>query len=272
MTMSRGLVGLPRWAVGQGALVLSVLLCGVVVAATMQVSTPVGTDTLRLVSSAGQAVAATGSYRMELTFRIDGPGGDVEVKGRADLTAAGDGVGEFELPDAGPLRFRVVAGRGWYELPEASPLRLGGKRWVGFPADAGAVTPVQDPLALLSLLSGGAAARDFGAEEVRGVPTRHFRSPVDSRALSTLAGQQQGLPLPAGGLDGVDVDGFVHVWLADDGLPRRLRVELEVLDMDLRVELELFEFGGPVDVTPPDEAEVIEVGSQQEAVQYLTGG
>jgi hypothetical protein len=75
-----------RRTVLHAVVVLAVLAAGVVSAATMRASSPVGPDTLRLVGSTGSAVAATGSYRMDMNFALEGSGVDVEADGWAHVS------------------------------------------------------------------------------------------------------------------------------------------------------------------------------------------
>jgi hypothetical protein len=251
--------------------VLAVLAAGIVSAATMRASSPVGPDTLRLVGSSGSAVAATGSYRMDMDFAVKGSGMDVQVDGWAHVSTSGYATGELDMPDGTVLRFLASEERGWYGLPAGSPLRADGTRWVGFPAPSGTAAPVEDPLAFLSAMTADGEIRDHGAEQVGGVATRHYQGALDFDALVEEVSRQQGSGLMTGQLAGVDVDAVMHLWLADDGLPRRIRVELDVEGMDFRVQFELSEFGAPVEVSPPPPDEVLGVASQEEAMVYVTG-
>lgn len=135
------------WLGVQLALVLTVGLLGLLAAVTVVEPTRLGPDVLRLVGSAGQTAAAAGSYRMELSFTLDGLGAQVEVAGTAELDAAsGDSTGRIGLPGGGELAFLTTGGRGYFELPAASPLRLG--KAVGrFPA-AGAAGAHRRPAGL----------------------------------------------------------------------------------------------------------------------------
>jgi hypothetical protein len=69
--------------------------------------------------------------------------------------------------------------------------------------------------------------------------------------------------------DALKVKGSVHAgqaWIDGEGLPRRFAITFPVeprhgfvVDVELRLELE--EFGGPVDIEPPSDGELLEVGS-----------
>ncbi len=260
-----------RWIAVQLVLVLAVGLAGVVAALTLPRGTPASADTLRLVGAAGAAAAQAGSFRMEMRVEVEGGGADVEVKGTADIAANGDAVGRVELPDGTPLRFLASGRRAWFELPAASPLRLGGQRWAGFPLDPAAGPPVEDPLAYLSLLAGRNEVLDLGEDDVRDVPTRHYRAAVDRDALEALVAEAQGgTTVSAAAVQALE-EARLDLWLSDDGLPRRLRFDAEVEDGRVRLEFELFDYGSPVVVVPPPAAEVVDVPTQQEALRLLTG-
>ena len=69
----------------------------------------------------------------------------------------------------------------------------------------------------------------------------------------------------------LDGTGRADVWLSDDGLPRRMRVEFEAQDVTVVFSFDLYDYGADIDVTPPPAAEVIEVDDQAEAGRLLTG-
>ena len=261
----------PRWLATQGALTAAVLVAAVVAALTLHAPTAVGPDTLRLVGSASAAAASAGSYRMEMQFSFDGGGAELEVDATADLLASGAGTGRIALPDGSNLRFLTTAEHGWFELPTTSPQRLGGKTWVGFPVSGAQAGMTQDPLEMLAALSDGKDVRDLGEDEVRGVDTRHYAVELDRDALSALAQQQPGGALPGGLPDGVELDGTAELWLDEEALPRRMRVELETGGMTIEMRFDLFEYGVEVDVTPPPADSVVEVPTQQEAMRFLSG-
>jgi hypothetical protein len=259
------------WLGAQLAVVLTVGLLGLVAAFTVAQPTRVGPDVLRLVGGAGQAAEATGSYRMELSFTVDGPGDAIEVAGTADLDAAtGESTGRIGLPDGGQLAFLTVGNRGYFELPAASPLRLGSKRWVGFPLLAEQALTA-DPLVFLRLIAKGGEVRQLGSDKIRGVESTHYRARLDVAEVARLAAEQQGSAvLPAEAL-ALLKGGRADAWISDDGLPRRLRVQLEADGLDVELGFDLFEFGVDVRPVAPPDAEVIVVPTQQEAVRFLSG-
>lgn len=113
--------------------------------------------------------------------------------------------------------------------------------------------------------------REVGSDEIRGVESAHYRARLDVDAAARLAAQQQGSAvLPSEALALIE-GGRIDVWISEDGLPRRLRVQLEAGGLDVELGFDLFEFGVEVRAVAPPAAEVIDVPTQQEATRFLTG-
>ena len=119
-----------------------------------------------------------------------------------------------------------------------SGLTSGGKDWlrVDLAADSDVLDEYLDlgggdPKRLLETLEAAGAFEPVGSEEVRGVETTRYRGTVASSR--------------------------VDVWIGADELVRRVTVR----DGDgTNVELELFDFGADVEIEPPPDDEVAELG------------
>lgn len=172
-------------------------------------------------------------------------------------------------------------------FPDELAAQLGGKHWIRFdpatiPPGAGvdfdallAQFRSSDPLANMSLLAGaGENVEEVGQEKVRGVDTRHYRLTVDvgksvaqapEQVKASMAKLAQGL-----GTETLPVD----VWIAGDGLPRRLVYEVDVAKISpettagtgappqgrLRTVMELFDYGRRVDVSAPPADDTVDLG------------
>lgn len=261
-----------RWIAAQATALAVVLLAALVAALTLQAPAPLAADTLRLAGAASQAAADAGSYRMDMTVSVEASGLTIDVAGTAEMVAAtGAGRGELEVPGGTTLRFLSTGERGFFELPEGSSMRSGGKTWVSFPLPAGGAGLTEDPLDLLRLLTADGEVQDLGGEEVNGVDVRHYRAELDAGAMADLADLQSENPLIGNQLRQLDGTGRLDLWLDDEDLPRRMRVEVEARDLTVVFAFELSDYGLDVDVMPPPAAEVIEVGSQAEAGGLLGG-
>ncbi|HEY8523959.1 MAG TPA: LppX_LprAFG lipoprotein [Acidimicrobiales bacterium] len=171
------------------------------------------------------------------------------------------------------------------ELAPNDQRRADGRRWVRFGAeDVGvegspfaAITRLANPEGILALL--GAATGDVetvGEDEVRGEPATHVQTTIDLAAardqgpdgewpmLDALAGEGDSR------IDTVPVD----LWIGEDGLLRRFRVEVEreaaartnapdgppvaadAVGTIGSLTYEAFDYGEPVDVEVPDPDDV----------------
>lgn len=165
----------------------------------------------------------------------------------------------------------------YYGLPEG--ILPGGMRWLRLDLQSLAesssldfgslVQGVQaDPSQyLLWLAALGPEADEIGAEEVRGVPTTHYRATVDLRRLETQApeGQeaewQSYVQSLASGLGTNEVP--VEIWVDDEGYVRRMRQTYPVAGNDgalsTTVTTELYDFGVEVDVQVPPADQVASI-------------
>jgi hypothetical protein len=151
-----------------------------------------------------------------------------------------------------------------------------GGSWVKVTADELATTEqlgVQtDPTGFLDYLEGaGAEVETVGRETLRGVETTHVRTTLDLVALMEEASAEQRAELEAE-LDAMGSAAEVlqaiplEAWVDDEGFVRRLVLDFE-LDglgaemggaeaMTMRIDLELYAFNEPVEITIPDPSEV----------------
>jgi hypothetical protein len=108
-----------------------------------------------------------------------------------------------------------------------------------------------------------------GREEVRGVRTRHYEATMNlGRALEEAPAEQReqlevAFEQLGGGDDLDDVDIEVDVWIDRDELPRRLAMDMgSMFDAaglgggEMRMTLEMFDWGDPVDIEVPPAGEV----------------
>jgi hypothetical protein len=121
-----------------------------------------------------------------------------------------------------------------------------------------------DPAAMLDMLRGLADdVQELGPDEVRGVRVSGYAGTisVDDALAAVPADDRARLELQLDTVGGTDID--VEVWVDDDGLPRRLVLALgEVLaatglEGSMRMTMDLFDYGRPVEVTPPPPEETI---------------
>jgi hypothetical protein len=236
---------------------------------TVRVDQSLGSQALSI-SASGAFDAAAG--RARLSVDLSGL-----AKGFAGLGAA---LGATGAGFDDPARWKLEAIRDGVQVYASSPLLAPvlppGKTWLSgdlakIAAEYG-VDPGQlgslgggDPRDLLDLLratSGG--LERVGTDSLRGVETTHYRAELNPKQALGLVGKGAGAGLvdslagaiQRAGLERIPVD----VWVDGDSLLRRLDANVSLehggRESTSRLSVELFDYGEPVDVTPPPAAEV----------------
>jgi hypothetical protein len=232
----------------------------------------------RLLAAVTQTVDAR-TARMALSFGMEGvPGADA-------FSMSGEGVFDFATQsgamtlDATGFRVeeRIVDGVAYVRMPGMPG--GGGDKWIrmdleSLGSDPSALSQSQtDPTQILSYLAGVADdVVDVGPAEVRGVEVTHYRATLDlGRALDAPdvpAATRERLQKLAPSLR--DIDMPVEVWIDADGRMRRMSMEMDLAEMlggtdagsgvptgaAMHIEMELYDFGVPVDVEAPAPDEV----------------
>lgn len=218
-------------------------------------------------------VAVTGASDGVQTFRGEGVFDFQRKQGTVTLDL--EGVEGSGLPSTELVFQDYVV---YYGLPEG--ILPGGKRWLRLDLQSLAESSsldfgslVQGAQAdpsqyLLWLAALGPEAEELGEEEVRGVPTTHYRASVDLRRLETQAPEgregewQAYVQSLATGLGTYEVP--VEIWVDGEGYVRRLRQEYPVAGSDgtisTTVTTELYDFGVEVDVQVPPADQVASIG------------
>ena len=205
------------------------------------------------------AVAAAGSvhYRMEMELLLPGEaprafvatGGTDSVDDRMTMVAD---LSQFSAA-LGRLEVLVDGDEAWIKpgYPPGAPWAHGG------PADLPpSFVAVPDPGTFVELLGAtGGDPEPLGTEVVDGEPMQGWRATAS---------------MPEG-------DVPFEVWIDGAGLPRRLDADIEALvgmsgaDGSATMTLELFDYGGPVEVVPPPREETIPMREAGELYAELFG-
>jgi hypothetical protein len=121
-----------------------------------------------------------------------------------------------------------------------------------------------DPSQGLDYLRGATDIQEVGREDVRGVPTTHYKGVVELRRVADQFPELQPSVerlIQQTGIDRVPVE----VWVDDDNLVRRMRQSYEGAQvgpgasMDMTSTVELYDFGTKVDVSPPPADETVDL-------------
>jgi hypothetical protein len=123
-----------------------------------------------------------------------------------------------------------------------------------------------DPREALDMLRGVSGdLEEVGRETVRGVETTRYQATLDAKKLAEQLGKSGDGNLVGGLLDGVEQaqlrDIPLEVWVDDELLLRRLDLRYSPSQGagDARFSMELFDYGEPVDATPPPASQVADV-------------
>lgn len=211
------------------------------------------------------ATAKVRTMAMEMEMVIEGPFTiSTEAQGVYDIDSGNSrftvGVGERSL------EMRTVDGTLYMKVPAVD----GKERWLASPVPAGGAESGMlqtDPTTYLDLLEAVASDIDeVGSERVRGVPTTHYRFDVDPTKLESESPQFGADTLSAVGIETLPLD----VWVDEDDLPRRIRMALGASGSDIKVDIEMFDYGEPVDVEAPPENLVTRAGSSDELLRQAS--
>ena len=244
----------------------------------------------RLVAAAASSMDA-GSARMAMTMTMAVPGMDDVVVSAEGVTDFTSGDSQMTM-DMGPLmqglasvgldglgedlvvEVRVVDGVVYMRYPEALSQFMGGAPWLAVDAsDALAASGTNGPfgqadptqyLEYLAAVSSG--VQEVSRETVRDVETTRYHAVIDfEKAMDQV---------PPEALEslGIDAHEFAEqlaqmrevlgsempadVWIDDDGLLRRMRMDMSVAAQSMSVDLEMYDYGVDVQVEAPPADEV----------------
>lgn len=208
----------------------------------------------------------------------------VDLSSLAGLVAADASPAEADMIAsmfAEPVRLRSIGSTAWVRWGLLAGMfgartEDGGTAWIEVGTDEAAtmtgefgVDGFQSPTDLLQTLAElDAMVTDVGRETVRGAETTHFEVIVDLGAVAAMLPPEERAELEAELSGGVFGKLPIDLWIGDDGLLRRLVVELDDLDTlgfgadaadiaSVFIEFEIFDVGQPMNIGPPRADQVI---------------
>lgn len=248
----------PRVRTGLALLVALLLLSGVAAMVTVGGDSRSPQEVIAAVPAAASEVR---TMAMEMRMVVQGPFKiETTARGFYDLDTGESsftvGVGDTAM------EMRTVAGVLYMKTPATN----GDERWLASPLPKGAnATPLlqTDPSSYLELMRAvSSEVEEVGREEVRGVQTTHYRFEIDPRKVESPIGQFSVSDLSAAGIATLPLD----VWVGDDDLPRRIRMALGAPDSDIEIDIEMYDYGKPVNVEAPPADLVQRVASAEELI------
>lgn len=239
-------------------------------------------DAVTLLGSAPDAVRDAGSARMTMTMTMEGEGMsmDMSAEGVVDFVS---GAGTFKMTGFGADFEMITDGKTmWMHVPNFAALPHVGKEWIAFPTSNGAGTmsglfgPDQATGFLDTLRGVGGEIEDLGTEEVNGVDAHHYGVTIDmARALESIPDDERADAEAGMAMLGGDATMPVEVWLSDGGLPVRVTFDIGggtgVTPMEMHMQMDLTDFGLPVEITPPPADQVLNISDPSELSNMLSG-
>jgi hypothetical protein len=254
-------------------------------AKTVEVKRKVPESPRKVLLASVQATTAAKTARMSMSMEA-GIGG-------ASFAVSGEGITNFTNGDSsltmkyaaprvlsgGAIEIRVVDGDGYMKMPEFLGEIFGSDKWFKMPdvGDANSAVPglgQSDPSEFLAYLEGvSAGVKKVGSEPIRGVDTTHYSASIDLRKAVARADAPQSLRDEIkdlfGNSDGPAATIPADVWVDDDGLARRIKLQLDFGDIapadaeagdlpTMTISMDLYDFGVPVHVEAPPADEVTE--------------
>jgi hypothetical protein len=137
--------------------------------------------------------------------------------------------------------------------------------WLRYETDSSDADPLslearamRNPNSLLDFLTGASSdVRDAGSEDVRGRPTTHYEGTLDLQKVVDEAPPDKRAELQDW-LNFIAEDEATKVpfglWVDNDGVARRLRIDEQG---GASMTIEYYDFGVPVEITPPPASEII---------------
>lgn len=268
-----------RFVAGSGSLALALVVAIGSIAAFRAFGTPMKTADHEIFSAAAEATesAVTAKTTMEMSMAIDGFGFDntFEMKGAGEIDFARNAsrlLMSTELPMVGnqPLEM-IQVGSVMYTKgqPGVDPDKWAKQKMSGLSGlsgTGGTLQSAEDIFGYLRSVSGDIQV--LGTEEMDGTKVTRYRATIDPDAFQEQVGDLRDLPDEMREID-EEVDYTfdpMEVWVDGDDLIRRLdfrmRMEMVVngstVSADMSFSTRYFDFGTPVAIRIPDEADVVD--------------
>ncbi|HVM20349.1 MAG TPA: DUF6612 family protein [Egibacteraceae bacterium] len=228
------------------------------------------------IAQAPAATEAAGSARMDMDMTMTVQGDEVTVTGEGAMDFAteqatmtmemgalmpGGGSQSMEIRTDGSTIFLLMPNAQEMGLPTPW-IRMDVDEMAGLRGLGELQQMSNDPAGSMNMLRGASEdIREVGTEEIRGVSTTHYQATVDLERAAEQAPEGAGEALR----QQIEVLGRstvpVEVWLDDEGRVRRQQVVMDLSQAqgaaagqgpeEMRMTVELFDFGAEVDVAPP---------------------
>ena len=286
-------------------LVLGLAVAVATVAAVLLLSGGKDTVPVSTVAQAAEATSTAGGFKLTIdgSFEVPALGRKVPLKGSGAVDPK-TRRGRLAFDSAGPMAAaggadgrieQIFEGDVIYMKMPALAQRLGGKKkWLRVDIKAAGralgVDPTQlgqlgsnDPRQMLDQIRAvSGEVEELGSEKVRGVDTTHYRASVDMRKYPDRlppAQREQARVTIEKLIDQTGSSTYpMELWIDDEELVRRVRIayDFEVPGQDDKADfamtMEFFDFGTPIDVTPPPAKDVQDLTDLARSLQGAQPG
>lgn len=231
-------------------------------------------STIALLADAPARAADAGSARFEMTFSLpQGTAGTITASGvvdfgNDDMQMTMDMSGLAGAASNVSYEARLVDGVMYMNLGGAlagGSLPAGTKPWIKLDPSSLGVTgsqldEQQNPADFLASLKGIADIHEVGHETIRGVATTEYDGTVDlAKALDRVGADARDRLQRA--LSAMETSVPVKVWVDDEGLPRRMQLDISVQGMSMSMSMDFYDYGVPVDLSAPPADQVGDMSS-----------
>ena len=215
-----------------------------------------------------------GTAHMVMTMEMNVSGQQVSIEGEGDMSFA-DEIGEMTMTMSAP---GIEGGQSIEMILDGTyvymkmPAQLGGTGgWARMDLTkmpGGASNQfAQDPSQYLEFLRGASedGVEEVGSEEIDGVETTHYKATLAYDKILDQAPDQEAAEEVRAQLEslGGDIDSIpAEVWIDEEGLPRRMKMDMSVdaqgQTAEILITMEFSDYGVEVDIQPPKDFEEIE--------------
>jgi hypothetical protein len=222
---------------------------------------------------AASKTSDVGTYKADISGTVDAAGQSVELSGTGEFdgkhkrgsmtmttSVAGQDI-DMDVVYAYPVMYMRVPPGLLPGLPAETPWVKIDLDELGKRAGFGSIQLMQsqeqaDPSQGLKYLEGVSEVQAVGAEDIRGLPTTHYKGLVD---LSDLANKNPELKpsldklMEQAGISRVPIE----AWIDDDGFVRQIKETFDTAGATTSMTIQLYDFGVAVDVSPPPDNETV---------------
>lgn len=211
-------------------------------------------DFMAMVKEPGEETLS--SYTMKMTMGADGE--EMDMSGKVDMTGDSPKMDiNMTVPDMGEMQMLMIDGRVFMAMPGLTPE---GMFMEAPPESLGDMSQLEeiDIASQWDSWEEGAEKVVFkGEEDVDGTTLRHYELTVSQeaidQAMETASDQVDDATMTSLGLDGPVV---YDVYLDDDNLMRKMKMNISGMDMDATMD----DWGKPQDIQAPPADKIMDMG------------